>query len=84
MHSFMIYSGDALAPCVQVPAVADLVRQALAAGHCVVIGMQTTGEASADASGLSPGTALPGFLSTTKELLCRWAAHQHNAIHLLY
>lgn len=50
----------------------QLAEAALAAGHCVVVGLQSTGEAASDATGLQPGAALPGFLSTTKELLCRW------------
>jgi hypothetical protein len=38
---------------------------------CVVIGMQSTGEAAADAMGLEPGP-LPGFVSPCKEMLLRF------------
>lgn len=50
-------------------------REALAAGQCVVIGLQSTGEAAADAVGLEPGPA-PGFVSPTKEMLLRFVT-QH-------
>jgi hypothetical protein len=39
----------------------------------VVIGLQSTGEAAADAAGLEPGP-VPGFVSTTRELLARFMA----------
>ncbi len=45
-------------------------KAALQQGMCVVIGLQSTGEAAADAIGLEPGP-VPGFVSTTKELLYR-------------
>jgi hypothetical protein len=38
---------------------------------CVVIGLQSTGEAAADAMGLEPGP-LPGFVSPCKEMLLRF------------
>jgi hypothetical protein len=41
------------------------------AGQCVVIGLQSTGEAAADAAGLEPGP-IPGFVSTLRELLGRF------------
>ncbi|GIL61313.1 hypothetical protein Vafri_15702 [Volvox africanus] len=59
----------------KVPAVVSEAREALAAGQCVVIGLQTTGEAAADAVGLEPGP-VPGFVSPTKEMLLRFVA-QH-------
>lgn len=42
---------------------------------CVVIGLQSTGEAAADALCLAPGP-LPGFVSPAKEMLLRLIA-QH-------
>ena len=44
-----------------------------------MIGLQSTGEAAADALGLEPGP-VPGFVSTTKELLARFVA-THFPIH---
>jgi hypothetical protein len=46
-------------------------KAALASGMCVVIGLQSTGEAAADAMGLEPGP-LPGFVSPCKEMLLRF------------
>jgi len=46
-------------------------KAALLAGRCVVIGLQSTGEAAADAMGLEPGP-VAGFVSTTRELLLRF------------
>ncbi|KAF8066309.1 strawberry notch-like protein [Scenedesmus sp. PABB004] len=46
-------------------------KAALAAGMSVVIGLQSTGEAAADALGLEPGP-VPGFVSPCKELLERF------------
>lgn len=54
----------------QVPCVVAEARAALQQGMCVVIGLQSTGEAAADAIGLEPGP-VPGYVSTTKELLYR-------------
>eukprot|EP00878_Enallax_costatus_P032695 GHUV01035950.1.p1 GENE.GHUV01035950.1~~GHUV01035950.1.p1 ORF type:complete len:643 (+),score=180.98 GHUV01035950.1:954-2882(+) len=54
-------------------------KAALASGMCVVIGLQSTGEAAADAMGLEPGP-LPGFVSPCKELLVRFI-QQHFPIH---
>ena len=48
-------------------------QRALSDGCAVVIGLQTTGEAAADALGLQPGQAC-GFTSTTKEMLQRFVA----------
>lgn len=52
------------------PCVVAEAQAALSQGMCVVIGLQSTGEAAADAIGLEPGP-VPGFVSTTKELLYR-------------
>jgi hypothetical protein len=54
---------------------ASQAKAALSNGMCVVIGLQSTGEAAADAMGLEPGP-LPGFVSPCKELLVRFI-HQH-------
>lgn len=50
-------------------------QAAIAAGQAVVIGLQTTGEAAADAMQLEPGQ-MCGFVSTTRELLSRFTS-QH-------
>lgn len=57
--------------CTQVPTVVPEAKQALAEGCAVVIGLQTTGEAAADAMGLEPGQAC-GWVSTTREMLSRF------------
>lgn len=54
-------------------------KAALASGMSVVIGLQSTGEAAADAMGVEPGP-LPGFVSPCKELLVRFI-QQHFPIH---
>lgn len=59
----------------QVPIVAAEAQAALAAGQAVVIGLQSTGEAAADAMQLEPGQTC-GYVSTTRELLTRFVA-QH-------
>lgn len=46
-------------------------KQALADGCAVVIGLQSTGEAAADALGLEPGQSC-GAVSTTREMLSRF------------
>jgi hypothetical protein len=46
-------------------------KAALLAGQCVVIGLQSTGEAAADAAGLEPGP-INGFVSTLRELVVRF------------
>ncbi|GAX84898.1 hypothetical protein CEUSTIGMA_g12319.t1 [Chlamydomonas eustigma] len=51
-------------------------KEALAKGQSVVIGLQSTGEAAADAMNLSPGEVLPAFVSPTKEMLHRFV-HVH-------
>ena len=48
-------------------------QAALKDGFSVVIGLQSTGEAAADAMGLQPGQACH-FVSTTQELLQRFVA----------
>jgi hypothetical protein len=52
----------------KVPAVVAETRAALAAGQCVVIGLQSTGEAAADALNLRPGDAC-GFVSVAREII---------------
>lgn len=46
-------------------------RAALSSGQCVVIGLQSTGEAAADALSLTAGEVLPAFVSPTKQMLHR-------------
>lgn len=55
----------------QVPTVVPEAKKALSDGCAVVIGLQTTGEAAADALGLEPGQAC-GWVSTTREMLRRF------------
>ncbi len=62
-------------PPLQIPTVVAEAREALAADECVVIGLQSTGEAAADAVGLEPGP-VAGFVSPTKEMLLRFV-RQH-------
>lgn len=49
-------------------------QAALAGDQAVVIGLQSTGEAAADAMGLEPGKVC-GFLSTTREMLHRFVTN---------
>uniref|UniRef100_A0A7S0KP95 Helicase ATP-binding domain-containing protein n=1 Tax=Ostreococcus mediterraneus TaxID=1486918 RepID=A0A7S0KP95_9CHLO len=55
----------------KVPAVVAKANQALAKGHCVVIGLQTTGEAQDNMAELKIGEDVTqfGFVSTTREML---------------
>ena len=46
-------------------------KAALESGHAVVIGLQSTGEAAADAAGLRPGTPC-ALLSTTRTMLAHF------------
>ena len=62
----------------QIPFVVKEAAQALTQGHCVVIGLQSTGEAAAEALGLEPGSCC-GFYSTAKELILRFL-HTHFPI----
>lgn len=55
----------------KVPAVVQEVKSALAEGNCVVIGLQSTGEAAADALNLVPGDNC-GFVSVTKEIMLQF------------
>ncbi|KAL6756388.1 hypothetical protein V8C86DRAFT_3136630 [Haematococcus lacustris] len=64
---------------IKVPAVVAEAQAALQAGQCVVIGLQTTGEAADAAVGLEPGP-VQGFVSTTKELLVRFV-RDHLPLH---
>ena len=57
------------------PMVIKEAQRALAEGCSIVIGLQSTGEAAADALGLEPGQVC-GFVSTTEELLQRFVAMQ--------
>lgn len=54
---------------VKVPTVVSHAKQALDQGNCVIIGLQSTGEAAADALSLCPGTMCRTWISVTKEIL---------------
>ena len=55
----------------KVPRVIEEAKKAISEGCAVVIGLQTTGEAAADALGLQHGQVC-GFTSTTSEMLQRF------------
>lgn len=55
----------------QVPTVVKEAHGALAAGFAVVVGLQSTGEAAADALNMQPGDEC-GWVSTTREMLLRF------------
>lgn len=59
----------------KIPAVVQAARAALAEGHCVVVGLQSTGEAALDAMGCTPGEAC-GWVSTLR-LMLRQLVAQH-------
>eukprot|EP00208_Stichococcus_sp_RCC1054_P000099 CAMPEP_0206143488 /NCGR_PEP_ID=MMETSP1473-20131121/20743_1 /ASSEMBLY_ACC=CAM_ASM_001109 /TAXON_ID=1461547 /ORGANISM="Stichococcus sp, Strain RCC1054" /LENGTH=921 /DNA_ID=CAMNT_0053538919 /DNA_START=201 /DNA_END=2963 /DNA_ORIENTATION=+ len=59
----------------KVPSVVREAKGALAAGHAVVIGLQATGEAAAQALDLRPGQAC-GYVSVTREMLVRFVQTQ--------
>lgn len=63
----------AMREAAQIPVVVEEAKKALAEGYAVVIGLQSTGEASADALGLQPGDVC-GFVSVARELLSRFIA----------
>ena len=65
----------------QMPGVIKEAKAALAGGSSVVLGLQTTGEAAADAMGLEHGKVC-GFVSTTKELLQRFVATHFPTRHV--
>lgn len=52
----------------KVPNVVQEAQRALAAGECVVIGLQSTGEAAMEALGLDPGALCAEFVSTCREI----------------
>ncbi|KAF5837835.1 P-loop containing NTP hydrolase pore-1-domain-containing protein [Dunaliella salina] len=61
----------------KVPRVVAEAKEAIQKGYCVVVGLQTTGEAADASLGLEPGP-VPGMVSTTKEMLVRFVAkHLH-------
>jgi len=55
----------------KVPAIVQEAQQALQAGYCVVIGLQSTGEASLESEITRCGGVLNGFISSTEEILTR-------------
>lgn len=52
-------------------AVVSIAKEAIARGDCVVVGLQSTGEAAAAALNLNPGDAC-GFVSVTQEIVLRF------------
>ena len=55
----------------KVPAIVEETKKALEAGYCVVIGLQTTGEASLDSELTKKGNLI-GFMSLCREILTRF------------
>lgn len=53
----------------KVPTVVSHAKEALEEGNCVIIGLQSTGEAAADALSLSPGASCRTWISVTREIL---------------
>ncbi|KAG1681531.1 hypothetical protein FOA52_014037 [Chlamydomonas sp. UWO 241] len=66
----------------KVAKVVEEAKSALEAGACVVIGLQSTGEAASDALLLKPGDSLPGFVSPTKEMLHRFVDNYFPSVPL--
>lgn len=64
-----------MSAALQVPMVVAEAKRALSEGQAVVIGLQATGEAAADALNLEPGQPC-GWVSVTREMLQRFVA-QH-------
>lgn len=70
----------------KIPAVVRATKAALDAGHCVVIGLQSTGEAALDSLGCVPGEAC-GWVSTLRLMLRQLVSlhfpvryqHQHDS-----
>ncbi|KAJ8030843.1 Protein FORGETTER 1 [Holothuria leucospilota] len=56
---------------VKVPTIVKEAKKAIEDGYCVVVGLQTTGEASLD-SEVSKGETLHDFVSTAREMLFRF------------
>ncbi|EDV27087.1 uncharacterized protein TRIADDRAFT_54670 [Trichoplax adhaerens] len=56
----------------KVPAIVREAKAALDEGYCVVIGLQTTGEASLDNEITRQGNNTHGYISTAKEILVRF------------
>eukprot|EP00057_Strongylocentrotus_purpuratus_P009593 XP_011664067.1 PREDICTED: protein strawberry notch homolog 1 isoform X3 [Strongylocentrotus purpuratus] len=57
---------------VKVPTIVKEAKTSLAEGKCVVIGLQTTGEASLESEMTKYDTTLPGFVSVAREILNRF------------
>ncbi|CAH3034332.1 unnamed protein product [Porites lobata] len=56
----------------KVPTIVEEAQQALQAGYCVVIGLQSTGEASLESEISRCGGVLNGFVSSTEEIISRF------------
>ncbi|KAK3607117.1 hypothetical protein CHS0354_014268 [Potamilus streckersoni] len=56
----------------KVPFIIKEAKEALATGHCVVIGLQTTGEASLESELLKSKGSVTGFVSLCREIIVRF------------
>ena len=65
----------------KVPVVVQQARKALADGHCVVLGLQTTGESAESGLELSSGMRVDDFVSTTREMLLQFL-RTHFPVHI--
>ncbi|XP_038050120.1 protein FORGETTER 1-like [Patiria miniata] len=61
---------------VKVPRIVGEAKKALEEGYCVVIGLQSTGEASLDSEMTKTGSGQSGFVSVAREILVRFI-NQH-------
>ncbi|XP_022100278.1 protein FORGETTER 1-like [Acanthaster planci] len=61
---------------VKVPRIVEEAKKALDEGYCVVIGLQSTGEASMDSEITKAGSSQSGFVSVARETLIRFIS-QH-------
>lgn len=61
---------------IKVPAVVREAKAVLDAGYCVVIGLQTTGEASMESEALSSKGPIKDFISLCREILTRFIQQQ--------
>ncbi|XP_074658013.1 uncharacterized protein LOC141910988 [Tubulanus polymorphus] len=61
-----------LCMCMKVPSIVKEAEESLASGHCIVIGLQTTGEASLESEMSRTGHSVTGFSSLCREILFRF------------
>ncbi|XP_078614112.1 uncharacterized protein LOC144883439 isoform X1 [Branchiostoma floridae x Branchiostoma japonicum] len=65
----------------KVPAIVQEAKESLEKGYCIVIGLQTTGEASLECELSKHGGQVLGFVSLCKEIYTRFV-HQHFPTHI--